>query len=235
VSKIIPTIVVASSVLLREGITSFLQGTPYKVIAAVAKPTELADDQFRNGANALAIVEIECGMQDQAAKIIALLRSLMPNGKIVLATETSRPADLQSILSLAPDGYILNPASRDLLLKSLELIVANQQIVVLGPPTAALSDGGHDIRFPGAGVGPESGSHYEFGKRMNQLSCRERQVLICIAHGEPNKQIAQVCGISEAAVKAHLKAILRKTNAQNRTQAAIWAIDHRLATADVAA
>jgi two-component system nitrate/nitrite response regulator NarL len=53
-------------------------------------------------------------------------------------------------------------------------------------------------------------------------------VLICLARGQSNKGIARVCGISEATVKVHLKAILRKTNMRNRTQAAIWAIEHGL-------
>ena len=37
-----------------------------------------------------------------------------------------------------------------------------------------------------------------------------------------------MCDISEATVKVHLKAILRKSNMRNRTQAAIWAIEHGL-------
>jgi DNA-binding CsgD family transcriptional regulator len=61
-----------------------------------------------------------------------------------------------------------------------------------------------------------------------QLSHREHQVLICLARGESNKAIAWLCHISEATVKVHLKAILRETNARNRTQAAIWAIEHGL-------
>ena len=55
---------------------------------------------------------------------------------------------------------------------------------------------------------------------------RESQVLICLAHGESNKSIARLCNITESTVKVHLKAILRKTRAQNRTQAAIWGIEH---------
>jgi two-component system nitrate/nitrite response regulator NarL len=41
--------------------------------------------------------------------------------------------------------------------------------------------------------------------------------------GESTKIIARTCHIAEATVKIHLRAILRKLNAQNRTEAAIWA------------
>ena len=43
-----------------------------------------------------------------------------------------------------------------------------------------------------------------------------------------NKQVARFFRIAEPTVKAHVKAILRKIGASNRTQAAIWAFNHRL-------
>ncbi|MFY9837501.1 MAG: response regulator transcription factor [Xanthobacteraceae bacterium] len=183
---------------------------------------------------ALAIVGIDSESHDQAAKTIRQLRSLIPNGKIVLIADANRPFDLPSVLALAPDGYVLNAGSQDKLVRSLELILMGQQILVLG---RALTNGGDDTQFPERAWGSQSGSSYEFGKKTNgiQLSHRERQVLTCLAHGESNKEIARTCGISEATVKVHLKTILRKTNMRNRTQAAIWAIDHGLVGAGVAA
>ncbi len=44
--------------------------------------------------------------------------------------------------------------------------------------------------------------------------------------GEPNKIIARKLHVAEATVKVHVKAILRKIGATNRTQAAMWAMDH---------
>jgi hypothetical protein len=61
--------------------------------------------------------------------------------------------------------------------------------------------------------------------RTNPFCSDKKQ---CLARGETNKQIARLCHISAATVKVHLKAILRKTNAKNRTQAAIWAIERGL-------
>ncbi|MGC2074916.1 MAG: response regulator transcription factor [Xanthobacteraceae bacterium] len=112
-----------------------------------------------------------------------------------------------------------------------------QQIFVLDRPIKALPNGGDDAQCPERTLSSESGNSYEFGKKTNGtlLSHREHQVLICIAHGQSNKGIARAYDISEATVKVHLKAILRKTNAQNRTQAAIWAIEHGLVNAGAAA
>ena len=226
VSRTTPTVILASSVLLREGTSSLLRGTPYKVVAAVAGPTELTDRDVTKEDRALAIVGIDSESPDQVAKTIHQLRSLMPNGKIVLVAEANRPADNQLVLALAPDAYILIPDSQDILVKSLELTLAGQQTLVMSRPTGALTNGRDDPQFPGRAVGSQSSS--EKKTVVTQLSPRERQVLTCLAHGESNKEIARTCGISDATVKVHLKAILRKTHRQNRTQAAIWAIEHGL-------
>ena len=61
------------------------------------------------------------------------------------------------------------------------------------------------------------------------LSRRELQILKCLADGDSNKLIARDLGISDATVKVHVKNILRKISATNRTQAAIWALNSGLA------
>ena len=58
------------------------------------------------------------------------------------------------------------------------------------------------------------------------LSERERQIIDGLIKGQSNKTIARACGITEATVKVHMKAILRKVPCSNRTQVAIWALGH---------
>jgi DNA-binding CsgD family transcriptional regulator len=65
------------------------------------------------------------------------------------------------------------------------------------------------------------------GVRDNALlSSREQQILQCLINGLTNKGIARDLDISEATVKVHIKALLRKTRLANRTQAAIWALNN---------
>ena len=56
------------------------------------------------------------------------------------------------------------------------------------------------------------------------LSPRERQVIVHVLSGHPDKVIAQDLGMTEAAAKAQLESLLRKVNVDNRTQATIWAL-----------
>nr|WP_281400119.1 LuxR C-terminal-related transcriptional regulator [Microvirga zambiensis] len=61
--------------------------------------------------------------------------------------------------------------------------------------------------------------------RVSKLSPREADVLRGIMNGEPNKVIARQFDVTESTIKVHVKAILRKIGAANRTQAAMWASD----------
>jgi len=59
-----------------------------------------------------------------------------------------------------------------------------------------------------------------------RLSEREAVILNGLVQGHSNKTIARTCDITEATVKVHMKAILRKVQVANRTQAAVWALEH---------
>jgi two-component system, NarL family, nitrate/nitrite response regulator NarL len=52
------------------------------------------------------------------------------------------------------------------------------------------------------------------------------QILACLVEGDQNKKIANALNISDGTVSVHLKTILKKIRVQNRTQAAIWAMNH---------
>ena len=60
------------------------------------------------------------------------------------------------------------------------------------------------------------------------LSRREMEILNGLMRGCSNKQIANDLGITEGTVKVHLKRTLKKINARNRTQAAVWAMNQGL-------
>jgi DNA-binding CsgD family transcriptional regulator len=65
-------------------------------------------------------------------------------------------------------------------------------------------------------------------RKIPKLSQRELKVLEGIVRGLQNKMIAREYGIAEATVKVHMKAILRKVQVTNRTQAAVWAMENHV-------
>ena len=61
-----------------------------------------------------------------------------------------------------------------------------------------------------------------------ELTGREVEVLNCLASGMSNKQVARLLGISIRTVTVHVSNLLRKTGSASRTEAALWAVRHRL-------
>ncbi len=66
---------------------------------------------------------------------------------------------------------------------------------------------------------------------LPELTARELEVLSCLAAGMSNKQVARSLGISIRTVTVHVSNLLRKTGAASRTEAALWAVRHRVVSA----
>jgi two-component system, NarL family, nitrate/nitrite response regulator NarL len=228
------TIILGNRALFREGVAALLRHTPYKVIASAQRSSELKDVRVPAGSRMLVILGIEDsnGNPSETGENIKALRSLFPGSTIVVIAETRAPTNFQQIIMAAPDGYVANLSSRDVLLKLLDVALLDQQVIVLSQPTASstLADQSDSTKQSSSGNGPgaydlECLSTRPDGSRDPQLSQREREILVRLAEGDSNKQIARLCNITESTVKVHLKAILRKITVHNRTQAAIWAIE----------
>jgi two-component system nitrate/nitrite response regulator NarL len=62
----------------------------------------------------------------------------------------------------------------------------------------------------------------------DKLSPREREILMLLAKGASNKEIARDLGVAESTVKIHVQGILRKLNLVSRVQAAVYAVEKGL-------
>src|SRR6516165_6474035 len=226
------TVIVGQRALFREGVAALLRHTPYKVIATAERSSELGNVRASTGSRTLVIlgVDDETENASEVNENTKTLRSLFPGGTIVVIAETRSSASFEQIIMAAPDGYVSNLKSRDVLLKLLDVVLLDQQVIVLSRPAplAAAEEGDSDKRANGrhsvADDDRQCLSVRSVGAKDPQLSQREREILLRLAEGESNKQIARLCNITESTVKVHLKAILRKITVHNRTQAAIWAI-----------
>ena len=73
---------------------------------------------------------------------------------------------------------------------------------------------------------------HDTATRDHNLPSRQAEILRRLMEGELNKVIERKLDIAEATIKVHIKAILRKVRAKNRTQAAMWASAHLSAAPD---
>jgi two-component system, NarL family, nitrate/nitrite response regulator NarL len=162
--------------------------------------------------------------------------------RAVILAASQVAIDIVRALNAGACGFLRQDITGDQLLKSLELIVTGQTVIYpqfwitasqAKARDDAVTDGAKRTPYllesfaaatcecvaeedsscqnlPGAGV-------------ARGLSNRELAILRTLMEGASNKVIARRLVITEATVKVHMKAILRKLRLQNRTQAAIWA------------
>jgi two-component system nitrate/nitrite response regulator NarL len=121
---------------------------------------------------------------------------------------------MTNAIQAGADAYLMKDISVDALIQSLRLVMMGEK--VFPSHLAALL-----ISGKAGGTVSVDGAASRKG-----LSQREMQILQCLLNGDSNKMIANRIGITEATIKVHLKSVLRKINASNRTQAAIWALNN---------
>lgn len=224
------TVIIGEHTLLREGLAALLQHSPYKVVASAGTASDLGDIRVGSNRRPLAILAVDDteGGPAKAADNIHALRTRFNSPTIVVVSETRNPVDINEIISLAPNGYIANLTSRELLLKVLDLSTSAQLVLVLSSVTTTASSSERLARRESSEGSNGNGHSPTNGIGRNGqcplFSQREQQILHQLAQGSSNKEIARLFTITESTVKVHLKALLRKIGARNRTQAAIWAV-----------
>jgi two-component system nitrate/nitrite response regulator NarL len=204
--------------LSREGLKRLLVSETHDVIGA-ARTLDEAADQVANG---LAPDLLICGLEDSApgdqSAIIDQIRSKFPNLKVVILADNVSSNLLLQAINAGVNACLLRDMSLEALSRSLELVMLGQQIF---PTQAALTLVANRGPSP---VSAASSSPSEAAPRTRSVSGREGEILRSLLNGHSNKMIARQLGISEATVKVHLKGVMRKINAQNRTQAAMWGL-----------
>jgi len=128
------------------------------------------------------------------------LQHLLGSVPIVIVSARQQPELIEAARVLGAAGYLSKTLPLDETLSSLRTVLAG------GVVFPVMRSGG------GADVGAARA-------RIADLSSAQLRVLMALADGRLNKQIAGELGVTEATIKAHLTAIFRKLGVNNRTQA----------------
>ena len=218
-------ILIGPHVLLREGLSHILCDAHFRVMASAASLSDLAPNALQRDDRVFLIIQSN-GDLDIALPQIELFKEQHPDGRVAVLGSPNRPADLIAVFQAGANVYFNGEETCDAFIKALELVMLGETIL---PPELLFY-----VQYP-QGEGPKVDRHRpESTPKMAQvaelewpqLSLRENSILRCIAEGASNKVIARKIDITEATVKVHVKAILRKVRVRNRTQAAIWAMKH---------
>ncbi|HLH60762.1 MAG TPA: response regulator transcription factor [Ktedonobacteraceae bacterium] len=137
------------------------------------------------------------------------IKSQHPDVAILMLTSyTDDDAILSSVMAGA-SGYLLKNERRAELLKAIRLVAAGQSLLDTAIAKQAME------RMASQAPGSE-------------LTEREREVLALIARGYTNKQIADTLYVSEKTARNHVSHILEKLGLSRRSEAAAYAVEHKL-------
>src|SRR5258708_4140165 len=223
-------VLVGKSNLLREGLARILRSANFRIVASVSCADDLLPSKLQLHQPPFLIVHTSDDF-DTAVEQIELFRDQHPGGRIAIVTDHYRLGELGSAFRAGAHGYFAHVMACDVFIKSIELVMMGQTVF----PPAFLSFVLHPEanRLGQAAPRDENDQPILVGTENTlapQLSTREKSILRCLIEGGSNKCIARKMDITEATVKVHVKAILRKIRVQNRTQAAIWGANNRSLT-----
>ena len=218
----VPLLIIDPNRLFREGLRILLSGAQFDVTHEASDVTEGLEIVQSNDEIGIVILDFSSDGSDSELQILKQMRAANEDIKLIVLTNEMSARLLARALNAGADGYLLKSLSSKALVQSLRLVDLGEKVFPTKLATM-ITSGQID---PGAAEARVLS--------VKGLSEREREVTRCLQHGETNKVIARRLGITEATVKVHLKAVLRKLNVSNRTQAAIWAISHGLDGGDAA-
>lgn len=132
-----------------------------------------------------------------------------PNLPVLIFSTYDNPTYVARAVALGAAGYVLKGATKEHLVAALRKAAAGESAWTREELR----------RVTGALATPRLNSDVEV-----PLTQRESEVLLQLANGLTNKEIAQALSISYETVKEHVQHILRKVGVSDRTQAAVWAV-----------
>jgi two-component system nitrate/nitrite response regulator NarL len=206
-------ILAAENRLFREGLSQVLASDALRVVGQASSLSEVRP-LVRSVGSADLVVYDPGDVRPDFEEIRHLTEEFHDIGIVILA-EHMTAADFELGLASGAKGFLPKSISGDALSLTLQLIALGENISTRPASVSHRSEvaqGGH--------VGP-------LPELRVPLSPRESTILDCLGEGSPNKVIARRLDIAEATVKVHIKSVLRKIDVANRTQAAIWIMNHR--------
>jgi DNA-binding NarL/FixJ family response regulator len=181
--------------LLREGLAAIIDNQPDMTLVAQASNAQEAVQQFRKHRPDVTLMDLRLPDKSGIDAMIAV-RMEFPDARIVVLTTFEGDVEIQRALEAGARGYILKNMPPKELVEVIRQVHAGKKRI---PPHVAAQLAEH--------ISDEA------------LTSREIEVLSQIAEGNRNRDIAEKLFITEETVKVHIKHIMDKLGASDRTQA----------------
>jgi NarL family two-component system response regulator LiaR len=140
---------------------------------------------------------------------IGVLRKQMPSTRFVVLTSAVEPGEVRRAIAAGASGYLLKNATAMELASAIREVHAGRRVLAPEAMDAMVAA----VQQPGPGA---------------DLTQREREILALMTRGLNNQEIAEELSVAVPTVKFHITNILGKLQVDNRTEAVLKAIKHKL-------
>ncbi|HTZ48423.1 MAG TPA: response regulator transcription factor [Verrucomicrobiae bacterium] len=181
--------------LVREGLAAVINSQPDMAVLAQASNAQEALQEFRTKKPDVTLMDLRLPGQSGIDAIVAI-RSEFPEARIIMLTTFEGDVEIQRALEAGARGYLLKSMPPKELLEVIRQVHAGKK------------------RIP-AQIAAQLAEHLS----DEALTAREIEVLRQISGGNRNRDIAEKLFITEETVKVHIKHIMEKLGASDRTQA----------------
>jgi len=198
--RTISVLVVDDHPMLREGIAASVQRQPDMLLVAEAGNGREAIECFRTHRPDVTLMDLQMPVMGGIDAIIAI-RSEFPHACIVVLTTYKGDVQASRAMKAGASGYLLKNLIRKDLLDTIRSVAAGNRVIP-------------------AEIASEIAKHVA----DDTISEREAEVLRRVAMGKSNREVAEQLFISEETVKGHMKNIMAKLCANDRTHAVTIAV-----------
>lgn len=216
-NAVISVFLVDDHAVVRRGLRAFFELLPDLEVVGEASDGKaaLAELAVAAAAGALpdvVVMDLVMPRQD-GISTIATVRERYPSVEVVALTSFSEAERVHAALAAGAAGYVLKDAEADEVAAAVRAAYAGE------------------VHLTGAVARKLTRSLVSANEGVGALSAREREVLVLVAQGHSNREIADRLVISERTARTHVSNVLLKLNLASRTQAALWAISQGLVPA----
>ncbi|MDX6750239.1 response regulator transcription factor [Geminicoccaceae bacterium 1502E] len=205
----INVVLVGTNALFREGLRHLLDQSRFAVVGE-ARDLGAVEAFFEEGPTPHLVLAELNGCVEQSLDGLRDLHAAYEGLRIVVLANEFCLAEMARLLNAGADGYLVNQLTGEALSLSLLLVRLGEKVL----PSTLAGVLANDSRHV---------DHRALLRSRRHLTEREEQILQCLLNAYSNKHIARALDISEGTVKVHLKSLMKKISASNRTQAALWA------------
>jgi len=197
--------------MIRTGLAAMIEAESDLQFAGEASTGRDAVRLIPDAAPDVVLMDLVMPQMDGVAATAAL-RKQMPATKFVILTSLVDPSEVERAIGAGANGYLLKNASAHDLVSVIRAVHSGRR--TLAPEVTDALIARRQQRVPGA-----------------DLTQRERELLLLMTRGMNNQEIAAELAIAVPTVKFHITNILGKLEADNRTEAVLTAIKHRIVPA----